>query len=332
MKKITVFLVLAMLLSMMSFSASAAGELDVPMAQTAPTIDGVFDAEEWANAWHFLLDGKNPPHVQTATTIADEYYPTWDFYTMWDPDNFYIACVCKGDMTPTPKKMESYMDTRDNSIRGDGFQLFINPSGDYAQTEGKDSAVSTYGGACIWTDFYCEYADGVTPFSWAYDPFDGDAEDTMPASFTQFVIDGTRNGDTYTIEIKLPWTALNGTRAGGTDQWSMTFPRKAGDKVIYDFNTLDFDGTGSQCRYGMTENGARVNSALDQWKQFTLVDAVAGKAPVVETEAPAVAEAPADGAAPVVTESPATGDAISVMFAAAALAVVIAAASKNKKR
>jgi len=55
--------------------------------------------------------------------------------------------------------------------------------------------------------------------------------------------------------------------------------------------------------------------------------------PVVETEAPVVAEAPADGgAAPVVTTSPATGDAISILFAVSALAAVIAAASKNKKR
>lgn len=331
MKKITIVLVSVLLLSLLSFPAQAAGAFDVPMAQTEPVIDGVFDAEEWANAWHFLLDGATPPHIQTANSIADEYYPTWDFYTMWDADNFYIACVCKGEKTPTPKKMESYMDTRDNSIRGDGFQLFINPSGDYAQTEGKDSAVSTYGGACIWTDFYCEYADGVTPFSWAYDPFDGDAEDTMPASFTQFVIDGTRNGDTYTIEVKLPWTALNGTRAGGTDQWNMTFPRKAGDKVIYDFNTLDFDGSGQQCRYGMTEGGARVNSSLDQWSQFTLVSDLAGKAPVVETEAPEVAETPADGA---VTEpvSPKTADPITILFAVSALAVAVAAVSKNKKK
>jgi hypothetical protein len=172
------------------------------------------------------------------------------------------------------------------------------------------------------------------PFSWAYSPFDGDAEDSMPASFKQFVIDGTRNGDTYTIEVKLPWTALNGTRAGGTDQWAMTFPRKAGDKVIYNFNTLDFDGTGAQCRYNMTEDGARIDASCDPWKQFTLVSALAGKAPVVETEAPVVVvEAPADGgAAPVVTTSPKTGDAVSILFAVSALVAVIAVSTKNKKR
>ncbi|MHB1153736.1 MAG: NPXTG-anchored protein [Eubacteriales bacterium] len=331
MKKITVLLVLAMLISLMSFSASAAGELEIPMAQTAPVIDGVFDAEEWANAWHFLLDGANPPHITTANSIVDEYYPTWDFYTMWDADNFYLAVVCKGDITLTPKKMESGMDTRDGTIRGDGFQLFMNPSGDYAQTEGKDADIASYGGSYIWTDFYCEYADGVTPFTWSYAPFDGDVDDAMPDFYKGYIIDGTRNGDTYTIEIMAPWTVLNGTADGGSDQWKMTIPRKAGDKVIYDFNTLDYDGTGSQCRYGMTENGARQDSSLDQWKQFTLVSEVAGKAPVVETEAPIVDEAPADGT-PVVTESPATGDAISILFAAAALAAVIAIASKSKKK
>ena len=286
MKKITVILMTALLISLLSFSASAQvlGEFEIPKAQTEPAIDGVYNADEWANAWHFLIDGKNPPFVQVANTIADEYYPTWDFYTMWDEENFYIAVVCKGDKTLTPKKMESGMDTRDNSIRGDGFQLFINPSGDYAQTEGKDTATATYGGSYVWTDFYCEYADGVTPFTWAYEPFDGDILDAMPEVMKGYIIEGTRNGETYTIEIKAPWKVINGTAAGGSDQWAMTIPRKAGDKVIYDFNTMDYDGTGSQCRYGMTENGARVNSSLEPWKQFTFVSTLAGKAPVVEAE------------------------------------------------
>lgn len=225
------------------------------------------------------------------------------------------------------------MDTRDNSIRGDGFQLFMNPSGDYSQTEGKDSATCTYGGSYIWTDFYCEYADNVTPFTWAYAPFDGDINDSMPDVMKGYIIDGTRNGDTYTIEVKVPWKVLNGTAAGGSDQWNMTFPRKAGDKVIYDFNTMDYDGTGQQCRYGMTEGGARQNSSLDQWSQFTLVSDLAGKAPVVETEAPEVAGEPADGGtAPVITTSPKTADPAAILFAISALAIAVAAASKNKKR
>lgn len=73
------------------------------------------------------------------------------------------------------------------------------------------------------------------------------------------------------------------------------------------------------------------------WPQSTHCDeillAAAPPAPVVETEAPAIAEAPADdGAAPVVTESPATADTISILFAISALATVIAIASKSKKK
>jgi LPXTG-motif cell wall-anchored protein len=328
MKKITVILVSVLLLSLFAVPASALGEFEIPQAQTEPTIDGVYNADEWANAWHFLLDGANPPHIQTANNIADEYYPTWDFYTMWDEENFYVAVVCKGDMTPTPKKMESGMDTRDNSIRSDGIQLFINPSGDYTQTEGKDTATATYGGSYVWTDFYCEYADGVTPFTWSYEPFDGDILNAMPDVMKGYIIGGTRNGDTYTIEVKVPWKVLNGTAAGGSDQWKMTFPRKAGDKVIYDFNTMDYDGTGAQCRYGMTKDGARVNSSLDPWKQFTLVSAPAGKAKVAET-APEAAET----AAAAVTDNPKTGD--TVISISALLAVTLFAASvivlKNKK-
>lgn len=323
MKKITVILVSVLLISLFGIPASALGEFEISKAQTEPVIDGVYNADEWANAWHFLLDAANPPHIQTANSIADEYYPTWDFYTMWDEENFYIAAVCKGDMTPTPKKMESGMDTRDNSIRGDGIQLFINPSGDYARTEGKDTATATYGGSYIWTDFYCEYADGVTPFTWSYEPFDGDILDAMPEVMKGYIIDGTRNGDTYTIEVKVPWKVLNGTAAGGSDQWEMTFPRKAGDTVIYDFNTMDYDGTGSQCRYGMTKDGARQDSSLDPWNQFTLVSVPAGKVPAAETAG--------ETAAAAVTESPKTGDAaISVLFAVTALAAVFIVIKRKK--
>lgn len=45
MKKITIVLVSVLLLSLLSFPAQAAGAFDVPMAQTEPVIDGVFDAE-----------------------------------------------------------------------------------------------------------------------------------------------------------------------------------------------------------------------------------------------------------------------------------------------
>lgn len=305
MKKLFFLLLTTLLCIFMAFPSMALGAYDIPLAQTAPTIDGKYDADEWAGAWHVLLDGANPQYIQTANSITDEYYPKWDFYVMWDPDNFYFAVVCKGDETPTPKKMESGMDTRDNTIRGDGIQMFINPSGDYKQNSGKDAGTATYGAACVWTDFYCEYADGVTPFSWAYDPYDGDKIDAMPDCIKQYVIGGSRNGDSYVIECMAPWKAINGTTSGGDDQWVMTFPRKAGDKVIFDFHTLDYDGTGNQCRYGITPDGAAGQTTLDMFSQFTLVSDLAGKAPVVETAAPETAAAAATDTS---AQSPVTFD------------------------
>jgi hypothetical protein len=342
MKKAAIYLLFAALLVNLAIFPSYAYDplpTDVPYAQTPPVIDGNFNADEWQGAWHFHLDAQDPPFITTASSLADDYYPTYDFYTMWDEENFYFAVVCKGDITPTPKKMESGMDTRDNSIRGDGIQLFINPSGDYGETAGKDADSSTYGAACIWTDFYCEYADGVKPFTWAYDPFDGDSIDAMPAVYDGFVIGGARNGDTWTIEVMAPWLVLNGTAAGGHDQWNMSYPRKAGDKVIYNFNTLDYEGdNGGQVRYGITEGGARTDGNLDNWQQFTLVSALAGIAPAPEaveepeaapTEAPAApAPAPAEPApAPV---APVTGDGAAV-FALVILACAAAFALACKK-
>lgn len=55
--------------------------------------------------------------------------------------------------------------------------------------------------------------------------------------------------------------------------------------------------------------------------------------PVVETEAPDVAEAPADGGTvPVVTVSPKTADPVVLLFAISVLAAGMAVATKNKKR
>ena len=342
MKKLLIYLLFtALLINLAVFPSYAYDPLptEVPYAQTPPVIDGKFNADEWQNAWHFHLDSQDPPFITTASSLADEYYPTYDFYTMWDEENFYFAVVCKGDITLTPKKMESGMDTRDNTIRGDGIQFFINPSGDYSQTEGKDSDSSTYGAASIWTDFYCEYADNVKPFTWAYDPFDGDSIDAMPAVYDGFVIDGSRNGDTWTIEVKAPWLVLNGTASGGHDQWDMTYPRKAGDKVIYNFNTLDYEGeNGGQVRYGITEDGARVDRSLENWQQFTLVSTPAGIAPVIiieeEPEAPAVPEAPAAVTpAQPAPSAPKTGDsaaiyAVVILVCAAVLASAFTVSKK----
>ena len=344
-KAIIVFLFAALLINLAIFPSYAFETLstEVPYAQMPPVIDGVFNADEWQNAWHYLLDAQDPPMIVTGSSLAEEYYPTYDFYTMWDEENFYFAVVCKGDISLTPKKMESGMDTRDNSIRGDGIQLYMNPTGDYAQTEGKDAADATYGASYVWTDFYCEYADNVTPFTWAYSPFDGDIIDAMPAVYDGFVIDSSRNGDTWMIEVKAPWLVLNGTASGGNDQWNMTYPRKAGDKVIYNFNTLDYEGENAgQVRYGMTEDGARVDGSTETWKQFTLVSTPAGLAPAPDPEPELEPEVEVDSAvanggdedvhvSPVA--APITGDA-SALFAILAIitGILIAAIRSAKKQ
>lgn len=342
MKKIIIFFLFAALVVNLTVLPAYAYEAlppDVPYAQTPPVIDGSFNSDEWQNAWHYLLDAQDPPFITTASSLAEEYYPTYDFYTMWDEENFYFAVVCKGDITLTPKKMESGMDTKDNSIRGDGIQLFINPTGDYSQVAGKDAATSTYGAASIWTDFYCEYADNVTPFTWAYDPFDGDIIDEMPSVYNGFVINGSRNGDTWTIEVKAPWLVLNGTAAGGNDQWDMSYPKKAGDKVIYNFNTLDYEGeNGGQVRYGITEEGARVDSSLENWKQFTLVSAAAGIAPTAEIIAEETEAADSDSGtvqtessanAPVVN-SPGTADNYNLLFSFMTVSLILMASVIKK--
>ncbi|MDD4607493.1 MAG: hypothetical protein PHS07_04190 [Patescibacteria group bacterium] len=288
MKKAYAMIVLAAFLAgLLSIGASAvpAIGLEIPKAQSEPACDGSFDAAEWANAWHVEMNTSDPGYVRTAGGLETAYVMDFDFYMMWDPENLYIAVLCDGDKTPTPKKMESGMDTRDNTIRGDGFQLLINPTG-IQDKLGVDTD-TTYGSGFLWTDFYCEYAQGVNPFTWAYAPYDGDSIDAMPAGALGYTIGSKRDGTKWVIEIKAPWKVLNADCSGGYNEWDLKIPRVTGDKISFEFNTLDFDGTGQQARFGMTPDGNWTEYNCNTFKVYTLVDSPAGIAPVADTPAPA---------------------------------------------
>ena len=313
-------LVFSMLAALFSVSALAAVEpapfsLDIPTAQSAPTIDGNVDtASEWKDAWRATLDSNSPGGVRL-DTLEPTYHTTYDYYMMWDETNLYVACVCTGDQTIAPV-MNSGLDTRDNDIRGDGFQLFINPS----LERGKDDL------QYFWSDFYCEYAPGVTPFWWEYTVYDGDNYDEM-ANALNIQIATLRNGANWSIEVCIPWDDLLYSMDGAKDQFDFPVPMVAGREMKIEFASMDFTGDADNCRrleLSPYDDGEDMFT-VENFYTFKTTAALAGAAPVVEEVAP---EEPAEDIAAPVPEAPAaipesTPKTSDPMIAFVALALVL---------
>lgn len=303
-------------------SVSAAVEpapfsLEIPKAVNPPVLDGNVDASgEWKDAWHGVLDSDKPGGVR-ADTLSPKYHATYDYYMMWDEINLYIACVCKGDKTTAPA-MRSGLDTQDNNVRGDGFQVFLNPT-----TEpGKN------GKSFFHMEFYCEYAAGVKPFWWEYQIYDGDNETAM-ANELNITIAPKRSGENWTIEVCLPWDDIATSYEGAKDQWNnfKGAPAAAGLNMRLDFASMDFTGDADNCRrqeLSVQEDGG-FYADINMFYTFKTVSAPAGtipEAPEIEVAA-FEAPAPAAAAAVPVVSVPQTGDNMSIMFS---IIVVICAA------
>jgi len=277
------FFVVSILIVAFSGNVSAAitpapFSLDIPKAITPPTLDGNVDVNgEWKNAWHAVLDSDKPGGVRI-DTLDSPYRTTYDFYMMWDETNLYVACVAKGDKTVAPI-MNTGLDTRDNNIRGDGFQLFINPGVE----RGKDDK------QYFWSDFYCEYAAGVTPFWWEYSVYDGDNNDEM-ANKLNISIAPKRNGDTWTIEICIPWEDLLYSMEGTKDQFAFKVPMTAGKDIKIEFASMDFTGDADVCRrlHLTPYDDGEDMFTVENFYTFKTSTASAGVEPIVES--PAVAE------------------------------------------
>ena len=275
--------------------------LEIPKAVTAPVIDGKVDVNgEWKDAWHGVLDSDNPGGVRL-DTLEPTYHTIYDYYMMWDETNLYVACVCTGDKTGTPV-MNTGLDTRDNDIRGDGFQLFINPGVE----RGKDDI------QYFWSDFYCEYAPGVTPFWWEYTVYDGDNNDEM-ANELNITIAAERNGENWAIEVCIPWEDLLYTIDGTKDQFDFEVPMTAGKDIKIEFASMDFTGDGDNCRrleLSSYDDGEDMFT-VENFHTFKTTANPAGLAPVSEepeveenADAGEPAPAPSDNA----STSPKTSD------------------------
>ena len=123
MKKALLSLTLLMaLLSVLALSASAAtaiGEVKVPYATTAPTLDGVLSDGEWTGAKTTFSKDTATLALSTAASYDEANFTfSFDCYYAWDEDYLYVAWQMNG--------ADMWFDYGGNYIR-----LYLDPAGQF---------------------------------------------------------------------------------------------------------------------------------------------------------------------------------------------------------
>lgn len=297
MKKVLVFaLVLSMLTGLLAFGASATENYSIPEAATAPTIDGVINADEWNGALSIAVDSDSISWVLDAadSTIGAGSYIS----IMWDANALYFAA-----------------NILDSTVSAS------NPAAGAALNAGDGIQV------CFYSSDTAANGDGANNLFWDFLPWTGDGHDASTAeSYEHFNLAGTTPnvtiasvivGTGYTMEWAIPWSDFATIVSNG---YEADYTAAAGTEMYLELCVLDTDGAASQS-LGYTTDGWCDPSTNDL---YTLVNTQAGIVAAAETEAPAEDTAAADTAAPTetTTETPAAQTAD--ITAAAALVAVIA--------
>ena len=194
MKKLFAALLAGLCVVSMALAASAGATMDekrnIPMAATAPTIDGVISGDEWDNALTIAMN------KDTCDAIAGtlDTCPTATFYWMWDYAGLYFFADVKDATAPStvhPRNNGSY-----NS--GDGIQFCIYPD--------LTASGSNVGDLYFWSLVVADdgNAEIGEHFVFGTGSAGGDVEDATVAC--------TKNGSSYTLEAFMPavcWESSN---------------------------------------------------------------------------------------------------------------------------
>lgn len=294
---LAIFVILSFALLFMP-GVSAQENYSIPMAVTAPVIDGVIGSDEWNGA--LVVDVSNDQlgwiTAQTeGMNIGAGSYVAF----MWDSDNLYCAANIL-DATPG---LQPASGGALNS--GDGVQL------------------------CFYTDETAANGDGTTNMFWDFLPRTGDGDASTAESYEHFTFMSTLDlpikstvdsSGSYTLEWAIPWSLFAEANANG---YGVVYTGTAGTKMLIEITVMDHDGTTQALGY-----------STDEWcvpgstDVYTLTADPAGIIPVVETEAPAADDTPAESAQTV--SAPATAD-FTLAVSALALAAAAIAVFKKKK-
>ncbi len=315
-KLICFFLIVTLLVAVLALDASAVlRQKQAKAAYGTAVIDGKLD-DAYKNS--------DPIEAKFMSSIANQgteddvaRMATAVSHMMWDENNIYIYTEVT-DSTPIKTALTG------NS--SDGIEMFFDFENINSSDASPDGRVGNYGELGVFLKT-CAYAQAVgSP----------EFETVWIENFSTFQDEFLTGNADCKISNVITSTGYISERSFPLND-ALKAMVKEGFKFGFQIAILD-DMTDDSARDLKITWGEPVDDISPaSWGQSTHCDEIllvaAPPPPVVETEAPAVAEAPADdGAAPVVTTSPATGDVISVMFAASALAALLAAASKNKKR
>jgi hypothetical protein len=299
-KTIAMILVFVLCASMMVFGINAAPPKEYPVlkAGTVPKLDGVVNADEWANA--------KLGHVDNTATVqwGDATDPIkGDFYGMWTEEGMYFAAYVYDD-----KNGIGICSKDDVYSRGDGVQFMPDPA--YRRMETAPQADAN----CYIFDVYPDYPSWYEHF--IYGEKDANGYVPMPTN-TGIVVAGTTGTDTWTVECFIPWEAMNYDKAG------FSGPIAEGMKMSLAYIIMDYDSAHTSiagfCSFDAWET--------KNYDTGILSNTLGGIIPAPETEA-----AQSDAAAPATTAAAQTDDSTIVFGTAFVLLSAMALLIVTKKK
>ena len=256
MKKLFSLLLASLCVVSMAVAANAGATMDekrnIPMAATAPTIDGVISGDEWDNALTLKLNKDTCDAVAGTLDTA----PDATFYWMWNYDGLYFFADVKDSTAPSTvhgPNAGSY-----NS--GDGIQFCIYPD---VTMSGNATGDLYFWSLVVTNEGKAEIGEH---FVFGTGSAGADVEDAVVAC--------TKDGTNYTIEAFMPcvcWESSNmpiTVVEGTTFAMTNVVMEQDGDAQSLIIDSSWFDGT--------TAN------------KYTLTTDVAGHVDAPETEAEVV--------------------------------------------
>lgn len=275
---------------------------NVPKAVAAPTVDGVINADEWANA--LVVDmpkGATFLHEGDVAYTGDTYEGA-TFKFMWTEEGIWFAASVT-DKTESNALVAANAGSYNN---GDGLQFNIYTARDI---------VGALNGEMLFFS-YTPKADDGKPYVGEHFCY-GDGATGQNVAAAKIASKMGADGTSYDIEGLIP--------AESFGKVAKAISIASGAKFYMNNIVMENDGTGTHI---ISDNkwfdGATAN-------EYVLTDAVAG--PVPQTEAPTTAEAPAADVPAAPVANPTSGDATILLVIAMILApVAVVAVKKATKR